>query len=270
MIGIILAGGYAKRLWPLTLDRPKPLLPVRGKPIIEYALDEICSFSSVIRKIIVLTNSRFQSQFQAWAEGKQRQAQSIEILSDGSLSEEEKPGAIGALASIAPKIRDDFLVIAGDCTYPGGLKALLRYFREKNAPVVGVYRAREVDQVKRGSAVELAPDKSIVSFVEKPKNPTTKLVGAVVYAFPRRIKDRLKEYYELGLPRDDPGRFIEWLYKKEPVYGYLLGGVVQDIGTLRAYEEMSGRVPGLVEASAQERKGISALPSSRHLALLGK
>jgi glucose-1-phosphate thymidylyltransferase len=154
------------------------------------------------------------------------------------LNEEGKPGALGAVACVVPEIDDDFLVIAGDCIYPNGLEGLLRCFSEKNSPVVGIYRAKDSDQVKRGSAVKLRADNIIVGFVEKPENPTTDLVGAVVYAFPKRTKDRLKEYFELELPRDDPGRFIEWLHKRETVYGYLLDGVVWDIGTTEAYEKI--------------------------------
>lgn len=236
-MAIILAGGYAKRLWPLTTNKPKPLLNIAGKPIIDYVLEAITSCSPIISKVIVLTNLRFRPQFQSWARSKE--PTDIEILSDDSLSEEEKPGALGALASVGPRIDDDFLVVAGDCIYPGGLRALLELFCEKDAPVVGVYYAGEADQVERGSAVELSDENVIVGFVEKPEYPATDLVGAVVYAFPRRIKDRLKEYSELELPRDEPGRFIEWLHKKETVYGFLLDGVVWDIGTLRAYEEIS-------------------------------
>jgi glucose-1-phosphate thymidylyltransferase len=233
MIGIILAGGYAKRLWPLTLDRPKPLLPLRGRVIIDYALDTIAFSNSIIRKVIVLTSSSFQPQFEEWAQAKGRHE--IEILSDGSLSEEDKPGAVGALASISPHINEDFLVIAGDCIYPTDAKGLLQCFRKRNAPVVGIYHARNIDQVKRGSAVMLDSDNTIVSFVEKPENPTTDLVGAVIYAFPSRMTDRLKEYFELGLARDEPGRFIEWLHKRENVYGYVLRNCLWDIGTPESY-----------------------------------
>jgi glucose-1-phosphate thymidylyltransferase len=173
-------------------------------------------------------------------------------LSDGSLNEEQKPGAIGALASISSEITDDFLVIAGDCIYPKGLKGLLVYFRDKGAPVVGLYRPEVIDQLKRGSAVELGIDNTIVRFLEKPTNTKTGLVGAVVYAFPGRIRNRLLEYFELGLPRDEPGRFIEWLHKKETVYGYLLDGVVWDIGTLEAYEEVSARIPDHLESQKKD------------------
>jgi glucose-1-phosphate thymidylyltransferase len=235
MIGIILAGGYAKRLWPLTVDRPKPLLPVGTRLIIDYSLDAISSLDSIISKVIVLTNSTFQRQFREWAQGKK--PQNITILSDGSLSEKQKPGAIGALVFMSSEISDDFLVIAGDCIYPSGLKGLLAYFHDKRAPVVGVYQPEVADQLTQGSAVELGINNTIVSFREKPDRATTNLAGAAVYAFPERIKNRLLEYSELGLREDEPGRFIEWLHKKETVYGYLLEGGIWDIGTKEAYEK---------------------------------
>jgi len=202
----------------------------------EYALDRITSLSPIMERIVVLTNSRFKPQFEAWAQDKSWW--NIEVMSDNSRSEEEKPGAIGALASLGHKITDDFLVIAGDCVYPGGVENLVKFYHGKNAPVIGIYRASNIDQIRRGSAVILGDDNIILDFVEKPENPETDLVGAVIYAFPRRIRDRLREYSELKLQCDEPGRFIEWLHKKETVYGYQLDDVVWDIGTLKAYEEI--------------------------------
>lgn len=236
MMAIVLAGGYAKRLLPLTLDTPKPLLPIAGRPLIEYSLDLLSSLGSTISTVIVLTNRRFEAQFTSWARAKTRQ--DLRILSDGSSSEEDKPGAVAALASLARDIDDDFLVIASDCIYEEGLTGLLQFFSEKKAPIVGIYRAKELDQVERGSAVELGAGNAIVNFVEKPVSPKTDLVGAVIYAFPQGIKNRLIEYCTSGLSPDEPGRFIEWLHKKEKIYGYLMGGTVWDVGTLRAYHEV--------------------------------
>jgi glucose-1-phosphate thymidylyltransferase len=235
MIAIILAGGFAKRLLPLTHDTPKCLLPVRGRPIIDHVLDWISSSSQTISKIMLLTNSRSEAQFQAWARGKE--LRNIEVVSDGSLKEDEKPGAVGALALIAPRIDQDFLVIAGDCTYPDGIDGLLEYFHREGSAVIGLYRAKDASQTRRGSTVQMGKGNIITDFVEKPENPTSDLVGAVVYAFPHRIKNRLIEYCDLQLPRDEPGRFIQWLCKKETVYGCLLDGVVLDIGTVEAYND---------------------------------
>lgn len=234
LIAIIFAGGYAKRLWPLTLHKPKPLLPVAGKPVIDYVVEKVVSLGPAVRKTIVVTNLRFKQRFQAWA-GKW---QNLEVVSDGSSSEDDKPGAVGALAAIADFITEDCLVMAGDSLFTDDLKDFIVYFQEKAKPVVALYRASDIDQVRRGSAVAIDGKNRIVSFVEKPTNPTTNLVGAVIYAFPQTVGDRLREYYGLGLPRDEPGRLIEWLYRGEAVYGYLLKDVVWDIGSLEAYREV--------------------------------
>jgi glucose-1-phosphate thymidylyltransferase len=234
MIAIILAGGFARRLLPLTIDTPKCLVPVGGKPVIDHALEWINSSSQAISKFVVLTNSRFEARFQIWAQGKD--LGNIEVVSDGSWNEDEKPGAVGALALIAPKIDQDFLVIAGDCTYPDELDGLLKYFHGTGSAVIGLYHAKNADQVRRGSAVRMKGN-VITDFVEKPENPTIDLVGAVAYVFPQRIKNRLAEYCRLQLSRDEPGRFIEWLCKKETVHGYVFNGAVSDIGTMEAYEQ---------------------------------
>jgi glucose-1-phosphate thymidylyltransferase len=233
MIVIILAGGFAKRLLPLTLDTPKCLLPVGRMPVIDHVLECVGSSSKGISKFVVLTNSRFEVRFQTWAQGKD--LRNIEVVSDGSSSENEKPGAVGALALIAPKIDEDFLVIAGDCIYPDEIGAMLEYFHRGGSAVIGLYHAKNANQVRRGSVVEMRGN-VITDFVEKPENPASDLVGAVVYAFPQRIKNKLIEYWRLQLSCDEPGRFIEWLCKKETIYGYVFNGVVSDIGTLEAYE----------------------------------
>jgi glucose-1-phosphate thymidylyltransferase len=245
MIAIILAGGYGKRLWPITRDKAKPLLPVAGRPVIDHLMEKLLPLKDVVNRVVVLTNSRFKEQFEKWAAGWS--SLNVNVVSDGSSREDDKPGAVGALAKIADLIQEDFLVIASDCIYDDDLRGFVEFFNSKTRPVVAVYRAVEVGQITRGSTVSLAPDNRIINFVEKPENPSTELVGAVIYAFPERIKDRIREYVRLGLPRDEPGRFIEWLHKIEPVYGYMLNGAVWDIGTPEAYRKAEKHVKELLK-----------------------
>lgn len=235
MIAIILAGGYGKRLWPITHDTAKPLLLVAGRPVIDYLMEKFLPLKDDLNRLIVLTNSKFKGQFEDWA--RKWKSLNIEVVSDGSSNEYEKPGAVGALAKIAHMIDEDFLVVAGDCIYEDDLTGFIKFFKSKRLATVGVYQAEYVSQIKRGSSVLLDQDNRVITFVEKPEAPLTKLVGAVVYAFPVRIKDRIIEYIGLGLPRDEPGRLIEWLHKVEPVYGYMLKGFVWDIGTPESYRK---------------------------------
>jgi glucose-1-phosphate thymidylyltransferase len=241
VIAIILAGGYGKRLWPITRDVAKPLLPVAGRPVIDYLLEKFLALKGGLNKFkfkfIVLTNSRFKGQFEDWAKKWQLLKLNIEVVSDGSSNEYEKPGAVGALAKIMHLINEDFLVVAGDCLYEDDLAGFIEFFKSKGLAAVGVYRAEYISQIKRGSSVLLDRENRIIAFVEKPEAPLSEFVGAVVYAFPVGIKDRIREYMELGLPRDEPGRLIEWLHRVEQVYGYLLKGSVWDIGTPESYRE---------------------------------
>lgn len=234
MIAIILAGGYAKRLWPLTFDKPKPLLPVVGKPIIDHVTDRVLHLGTSIERIVVLTSSRFEKQFRAWTCSRN---QSIEVVSDGSWSEEDKPGAVGALATLCSEITTDFLVIAADCLYKDEFQDLVHYFKHKQAPVVALYHPIHLDQVHGGSTAQVDEEGRITDFIEKPLQPHTDLAGAALYLFPVHIRHHLTTYMHLGLPRDQPGHFIEWLHQQEPVYGYILQHPIWDIGTPAAYTQ---------------------------------
>jgi len=234
MIAIVLAGGYAKRLWPLTLNKPKALLPIAGKPMIDYAVEKLVPLNPPISRIILSTNLRFQPQFREWL--RARGYPNLELVPDSSLREEEKIGAIRALANIMAKTGDeDVMVLAGDNLFTDDLEGFLRFFDEKHASTIALYYAKSVDEARRGATVTIDEEGRALEFVEKPTHPKTTLVGACVYAFPAGIGKRLKEYLELGLPADEPGRFIEWLHKQEPVYGYMLKDYLWDIGTLESY-----------------------------------
>jgi glucose-1-phosphate thymidylyltransferase len=235
MIAIILAGGYAKRLWPLTLEKPKALLPVAGKPIINYIVEKLVSLEPPLSEIILSTNLRFLSQFEGWLQNDQYH--NVRIIPERSRSESEKLGAVRALADIVDKLEgEETLVLAGDNLFTDKLEGLVRFFRERQAPTVALYYARNLAETRRGSAVTMDKRNMILEFVEKPSNPKSTLVGACLYAFPKGITRRLREYLSLGQTTDEPGRFIEWLHQQEPVYGYLLKDYLWDIGTIESYK----------------------------------
>jgi glucose-1-phosphate thymidylyltransferase len=233
---IVLAGGYAKRLWPLTLNTPKALLPVAGKPILDYVMDKLEAFNPPLKKIVLSTNQRFQPQFKAWLASKAYG--NVVVLPDDSESEVQKPGAIKAMANItAFADEDDVFVIAGDGMFKDDLSDMMEAFSEKKAAVVSLYEVRSLQEAKRCATVKVDPDGKILEFAEKPAQPKTTMVCGAVYAFPKTVKKRLAEYLAEELPADQPGRFVEWLCKKEPVYGYMLKDYLWDIGTREAYKE---------------------------------
>ena len=243
MIAVILAGGYAKRLWPLSIDKPKALLPVAGKPIIDYILPKIRKVMPPVSKIVVLTNLRFQPMFEDWLQKTQYDC--VTLVPDKTRSEAEKIGAIGALSNmISGEPAEEFLILAGDSLFSDELSEFVRFFKERNAPVVALYRARNLAEAKRGAVVSLGINNRMVDCVEKPERPKTSLIGACLYAFPSGIGRRIQEYISLGFSRDQPGKFIAWLCRVEPVYGFKLNSPFLDIGTLDSYREAESIVRG--------------------------
>ena len=251
MIAIILAGGYAKRLWPLTLNKPKALLPISGKPIVNYVVEKLTSLDPPMSRIILSTNLRFQSQFKKWLRNTKHY--DVELMPEKSSKEEEKLGAVRALAEIVEKIgEEDVLVLAGDSLFTDKLDSFIYFFHERHAPTIALYYARSVAEAKRGSTVVLGENGRILEFVEKPKHPRTTLVGACVYAFPAGIGKRLKEYLKLGLVPDEPGRFIEWLHRQEAVYGYMFKNYLWDVGTIGSYKTADKFFPKISASSNSE------------------
>jgi glucose-1-phosphate thymidylyltransferase len=235
MIAIILAGGYAKRLWPLTLERPKALLPVGGRPIIDHVVEKLVQLEPAPSKIILSTNLKFLSTFEEWL--KKSRYDTVEIVPEESRDEGEKLGAVKALAEIVEKVdREDSLVLAGDSVFTDRLEGLVHFFHEKNSAVIALYHAKSLAEVERGSSVKIDETKRILEFVEKPSHPRSTLVGACLYAFPAGMSRRFREYLSIARTTDEPGRFIEWLHTREPVYGYLLNDYLWDIGTVDSYK----------------------------------
>lgn len=228
----MLAGGFAKRLGPLGIVIPKPLLEVNGRPVIDYAMDKLSSLKP--DQVIVMTNRRFENDFKEWLGS--RKYVNVEIWVENSMREEEKPGAILAMSMLLDEVvEDDYLIIAGDNLFSLSLQDFYDFYRKVNSPVVGVYDIRDRELVKMYSCVELDGEGRIISFVEKPASPSSTIMATAIYVFPWRSFVRIKEYMAEGGHRDAPGHFISWLCRREPVYGYVFRGYWFDIGTLRTY-----------------------------------
>jgi glucose-1-phosphate thymidylyltransferase len=235
MRAIILAGGYAKRMGQLAVELPKSLLPIAGRPAIDYILEKLNEV--VPEKILLTTNLRFKQEFESYLASKP--PMNVEIVVEQSRSEEEKLGAVGALAELVPKLEPgDYLVICGDNIFTSSLTGMLECYRQKRKAVVAVYHQKSLEEVKLGSAVTLGSDNRVLSFEEKPKKPTTTVVGACIYILPYESLLRTKQYMGIGGNRDEPSNFIAWLCRQEEVYGYVLASYVWDIGTPDGYEEL--------------------------------
>ncbi len=237
---IILAAGYATRLYPLTLTRPKPLLPVAGKPMIEYVLDNLAPIGDIDR-VYVATNAKFASQFEEWSvRYRAAKAQlNFTVVNDGSTDDTNKLGAIGDINFVlhTQRVDDDLIVVAGDNLFSNTLEPFGKLCREKNAPVVAVYDVKDLEQIKKYNALGLDPDGRITFFEEKPRKPTSTVTAIALYFYPRSTIALIRQYVAEGNNPDQPGRLVQWLYTRVPVYTWMVPGIWYDIGSKETLEE---------------------------------
>lgn len=236
---IILAAGYATRLYPLTLTQPKPLLPVAGKPMVEHVLDNLAAMGGLDR-IYVVTNAKFAGHFQTWSDDyAARTHLNFTVVNDGSTDDSNKLGAIGDIHYVlkTQNVDDDLIVVAGDNLFSEKLDGFGRFCREKNAPVLALYDVGDLEQIKKYSSISLDGEGRIKSFEEKPKNPTSTLTGIALYFYPKATLPLINQYMAEGNNPDQPGRLVQWLYPRTPVYTWRVPGVWYDIGSKETLEE---------------------------------
>jgi len=236
MNAVILAAGYATRLYPLTLDRPKALLPVAGRPMVEHLLLRLEGVEG-LDAIHLVTNSKFAGVFREWAAGWD--GQEVQIVDDGTSDEETKLGAIGDLELTirAAAIDDDLIVLAGDNLFSESLAPFGAFARAKAAPVIGVYDVGDLEAIRRYNSITLDEDDRLTYFEEKPEHPRTTLTGIALYFYPRKSLGVVREYLAAGNNPDQPGRLVEWLYPREPVYAWRVPGRWYDIGSAETLAE---------------------------------
>jgi glucose-1-phosphate thymidylyltransferase len=236
---LILAAGYATRLYPLTLTQPKPLLPVAGKPMIEYVLDNIAPIG--VDHVYVVTNAKFTSHFQTWADQYRATKAKLNftIVNDGSTDDSNKLGAIGDLHLVLTKekVNDDLIVVAGDNLFSQSLEDFGKLCRQKNAPVLGVYDVGSLELIKKYSAITIDPEGRITSFEEKPPHPKSTLTGIALYYYPKSVLPLIQQYIAEGNNPDQPGRLVQWLYPRTPFYTWTVPGRWFDIGAKDSLEE---------------------------------
>lgn len=246
MKALILGAGYATRLYPLTKDRPKPLLPVADRPMIGYIVDKIAEVNE-IDHLYVVTNHKFIRNFEDWKKTLSLDIP-VTILDDGTTSDADKLGAIGDMKFVIgkEKVEDDLLVVAGDNLFDFKIKGFIDFFRSKNSrPSITLYDVEDIGLVKKYSVITLDEKARIINFEEKPQHPKTTLIAICLYLFPKDTLPRINEYLEKGLNPDAPGYFVSWLSREEAVYGYKVSGRWYDIGGFDAYHKADEEYRGL-------------------------
>lgn len=237
---LILGAGYATRLYPLTLNQPKPLLPVAGKPMVNYVLDNLAVIPD-IEDVCVVTNAKFVSHFEKWAADYHRKEPRLtfQILNDGSTDDTNKLGAIGDINFYleTAKVNSDLIVVGGDNLFSKTLEGFGAFCRAKNAPVLAVYDVGNLEAIKKFNSISMDAEGRITFFEEKPQNPTSTVTGIALYFYPAHILPMIRRYVQEGNNPDQPGRLIQWLYTRTPVYTWHVPGLWFDIGGKEMLEE---------------------------------
>lgn len=239
MDAVVLCGGFAKRMWPLTRDTPKTLLQVMGRPVMEHIMEKLEGMDE-IERIFISINRRFRDQFISWFMDYPTEKH-VELVVEPSLSEGEKLGSIGAWEFLIreKKLGGDLLSVSGDNFFDFDLKSFLEFQKRVGGTAVGIYDVMDVEVArKKLGIVELDSNNKIVGFEEKPENPKGTLASTGIYMFPGEVLKLVLKYLEEGNSPDKAGMFLKWLYKIKPVYGFIFQGEWVDIGNMETYQRL--------------------------------
>ncbi len=238
MKAIILAAGYATRLYPLTLHQPKALLPIGGKPILDHIVEQMEGIRELDR-IFVVSNAKFAAQFDAWARTVHCRIP-IEVLNDGTTDDSNKRGAIGDIffAIEEKKIDDELMVIAGDNFFTYSLQEYVDFYREKDRDCVCVKRWQDEKMLSQFGIALLDENGKVLDIEEKPAKPKSNAVVFATYLYKRETVPLFAQYLAAGNKPDAPGNFPAWLYRRKEVYAYAFDGDCYDIGTPESYREV--------------------------------
>jgi glucose-1-phosphate thymidylyltransferase len=250
MEAVVLAGGYATRLWPVTRHRAKPLLPLAGEPIVDRILRPL-EDEPRVETVYVSTNERFADDFRDHLD--ERGYEKTRLVVEPTREEDEKLGTVGALAELidSEEIDDDLLVVAGDNLFSFEVSEFVDYFKESSTPCLAAYDVGSREKATEYGIVDIEDD-IVVGFEEKPDDPPSSLVSIACYAFPARSLGTLDEYLAGEGNPDAPGYFVEWLHEREDVRAFTFDGSWFDVGTPDSYLDANAHLldGSLVEEGA--------------------
>ena len=236
MKAIVLAAGYATRLYPLTKNQPKPLLEVAGKTILDYIVEKIERVSS-IDEVIIVTNEKFSGHFMKWAAAADY-SKKLTVVNDGTLTNETRLGAIGDIQFVIDQLQveDDLMVLAGDNLFDFELSDFAKYFYDIGTDCITAYHEDREEHLSRAGVIELDSKQKVLSFEEKPEKPKSTYCVPAFYLYKKETLELFKEYLASGLNPDAPGHFVPYLIEQKAVHAYLFPGQRYDIGNLESYE----------------------------------
>ncbi len=235
MKAILLAAGYATRLYPLTLNFPKALLPINCVPVINIIIRKL-EIIADIDEIIIVTNKKFFMDFKNWQK-EYRFKKKITIINDNTTSDEDKLGAVADLAFVIKKKRlsEDIIVVGADNLFDSKLGNFIKFCRSTRRICVGAFDFKKRSEVDKYGVVKLDKNKKIIDFKEKPRQPKSTLVAMCLYFFPKEKLGFIDRYLQSNKKTDAVGHYISWLIRKGEAYGYKFIGEWFDIGDKQQY-----------------------------------
>ncbi len=241
---MILAAGYATRLYPLTENFPKPLLEVQGKTILDWLIDDI-ETSNLVDEYVVISNHKFAHHFEKWAKGKEK----ITVVDDGTSSNETRLGAVKDIQFAIDKlgVDDDMLVIAGDNLLDFSLTTFVKYANEKKASCIMRYFEPSEEKLHKCGVVTIDDNDKILNMVEKPAEPESHWCCPPFYFYTKEDARLIQKGIDAGCGTDAPGSYIAWLSTQVPVYAMEMPGRRYDIGNLESYKKVEEEYQGITK-----------------------
>lgn len=239
MICLVLAAGYATRLYPLTENFPKPLLEIGGKSILDHILEDVDATTNV-SKYVIVTNHKFISHFEKW-KAHCNLTREVVLVDDGSMCNENRLGAVKdlSLAIHEVGIDDDLMVLAGDNLLDFSLSSFATYFEKKQASCVMRHYEESLEKLRKTGVAVIDDTDRIESMEEKPQEPKSHWAIPPFYIYAKQDLALIDQALENGCSADAPGGLVMWLCQQYPVYAMEMPGKRYDIGTKKDYDEIN-------------------------------
>ena len=240
---LILAAGYATRLYPLTENFPKPLLKVGEKTILDWLVDDIDTLG-LVDEYVVISNHKYAPHFEKWAGEK---AQKITVVDDGTSTNETRLGAVKDIQFAIDQLGldDEMLVIAGDNVLDFSLTKFIAYAKEKKTTCVMRYYEEKEEKLRKCGVAQIDENDKVLSLEEKPAEPKSHWCTPPFYFYTKEDARLVKKGIEAGCGTDAPGSYIAWLSTQVPVHSMEMPGSRYDIGNLQSYEQVQRDYKGI-------------------------
>ena len=246
MICVVLAAGYATRLYPLTENFPKPLLDVNGKSILDWILCDIEKIDEV-KSFVIISNHKFVSHFEKWSK-ECPLTKPVTVIDDGTTSNDNRLGAVRDIDFAIEKLGldDDLLVVAGDNILDFSFDSFVEYFKEKDTSCVMRYFEESKTVLQKCGVAGVDDNGLITEMEEKPKEPKSNWGIPPFYIYKKEDVHFVRDGIEQGCAVDAPGSFIAWLCTKTKVYAMEMKGNRYDIGDVASYEQVKKDFKGII------------------------